>query len=71
LQQFKREIDVLDEQLTDLEHTWTQMAERSDENGRFIYGTTVEMIRMLKVKYCEELERRKETEEKGKDEVSR
>jgi DNA-binding PadR family transcriptional regulator len=60
IRQFEQEICSLDEQLQDLEQIRSEVQERSDENGLFIYSTIVEMIQMLKGRYTKELERRRQ-----------
>jgi chaperonin cofactor prefoldin len=57
--QFEREISSLDEQLEDLEQIRSEVEDRSDDDGRFIYSTIVDMIQMLKERYTIELKRRK------------
>ena len=63
VRQFEQEIGSLEEQLEDLEHIRAEVEERGDEDGRFIYSTIVEMIRMLKERYARELEKRSNPEE--------
>ncbi|MGD0819721.1 MAG: PadR family transcriptional regulator [Desulfomonilia bacterium] len=57
--QFEREISSLDEQLEDLEQIRPEVEDLSDDDGRFIYSTIVDMIQMLKERYTIELKRRK------------
>lgn len=61
LRQFELEIGSLDEQLEDLRQIRSEVEERSDEDGLFIFSTIVEMIQMLKDRYVNELKRRKGT----------
>ncbi|HNQ85073.1 MAG TPA: helix-turn-helix transcriptional regulator [Deltaproteobacteria bacterium] len=58
VRQFEQEISSLDEQLEDLEQIRAEVNERGEEDGLFIFSTIVEMIRMLKNRYADELARR-------------
>jgi len=58
VRQFEQEISSLDEQLEDLEQIRAEVNERGEEDGLFIFSAIVEMIRMLKNRYADELARR-------------
>lgn len=55
---FEQEICSLDEQLQDLELIRSEVIERGEEDGLFIFSTIVDMIQMLKNRYNDELARR-------------
>jgi len=59
IEQFEREIGSLDEQLNDLDQIRSEVEERGDPDGVFIFSAIVDLIQTLRARYSEELERRK------------
>lgn len=58
-EQFLQEIESLDEQLQDLEQIKATAQSKADDNGHFVYATIVNMIRLLRDSYAQELARRR------------
>jgi len=59
IEQFEQEISSLEEQLEDLEQMKVVAEQKGDEDGQFVHTTIVDIIKMIRKRYTQELERRR------------